>query len=388
MKAIITHPPSSRIGIFTENIGKKGGGPETYETNLLQNLAKCETEHKFYVFCQDRDAVESLNITADNFTFVTLRPSNRIISYGLVLPFLLIKYKIELCHYTCIPSLYNPVPFVFTHHCFSTFNHKEFYTKRVLYKLNFLLKKGLFKSRYIICVSENVKRLTHEVFGIANEKMEVIHEGVDDTFRPSPSNIKNRPISTIKYPYFLYVGKINDRKNIQRILKGFRIFKDKYKTDHQFVIIGMRQDPISHLDKLIESLNLKNDVIELPHMTHEELPNWYAHSEAFVFPSLWEGFGLPVLEAFNCGTPVITSNLSSLPEIVGDAAILVDPYDERQIAEALQKVCFKIGLREQLITSGKERVKQFSWLKMAQKTLSIYEAALNKNGIKGGGCKA
>lgn len=362
-----------RVGIFVENIGKKGGGPETYEIHLLRNLAILNSSHTFYIFSHYRDIEEILNIHSNQFKFVLLRPSSRLISYAITLPILLKKYEIDICHYTFIPSIINPVPFIFTHHCFSPFNHPEFYPKFTLLRLNFLLKRGINNSKKIICVSENVKTLTHQLCEIPLEKMIVIHEGIDRNFLPTPGVDKRKWSQVINHPYFLFIGKLSDRKNISRILQAFHQFKLTNNATHKLVLIGSRQEPLNDLDQLFESLNIKDDVVEIPHMNHTQLPDWYSNAECFLFPSLWEGFGLPVLEAFNCGVPVITSNHSSLPEIAGDAAMLVDPYNVKQIALAMEEIINNKSTSEKLVEAGYRRIEHFSWEKMAEKTLELYE---------------
>ncbi len=364
-----------RIGIFGVMAGAKAGGPEIYEINLVRNLAAIDRENEYHIFCPGERAIHAYNIQTDNFFFHILRPASRWISIPFSLPYLLVRNKLDFYHATFTPSPFSPLPFLFTHHCFSTFVHKEFYDPAILFRLNRLINKGIKKARLCLCVSENVRQLTIEKFKVDPEKMLVIYNGVAEDFRPMQADICDTILKDkyrVDFPYFLYVGKIQNRKNIVRLIHAFYHLKQETGTDAKLILIGRRMPPLDNIDAVIKELGLRDEIVEFGYVANEELPIFYNRAISFVFPSLWEGFGIPVVEAMACGTPVITSRISSLPEISGEAAILVDPYQEYEIAAAMYGIMTDTSLRDKLRKEGLERARKFSWQETARKTLEAY----------------
>lgn len=179
----------------------------------------------------------------------------------------------------------------------------------------------------------------------------------------------------VRQPYLLYVGGINARKNIIRLLEAFALVH-RYYPALTLVIGGKRQWRTEGIDQALGRLNLESHVHFTGYLADTDLPALYSAAKAFVFPSLYEGFGLPPLEAMACGTPVITSNASSLPEVVGEAAIMVDPYDVEGLAAAIARVLDDALLRADLRTRGLQRAALFSWERTARETIAVYEQAM------------
>nr|MQY55010.1 glycosyltransferase [Dehalococcoidia bacterium] len=191
-------------------------------------------------------------------------------------------------------------------------------------------------------------------------------------FRPLPH--RNR----FGYPYILFVGSEHPRKNLSTLLTAFKKLKGgKQFRDLKLVKVGraggLEADFRGQTMKVVAALDLHREVVFTEFVPEEELPVYYFNAECFVFPSLYEGFGFPPLEAMACGCPVVTSNTSSLPEVVGDAAIMVDPYDVDGLTNAMREVLTNDGLREAMIEKGLAQAKKFSWDKTAEKTLEVYE---------------
>jgi glycosyltransferase involved in cell wall biosynthesis len=176
-------------------------------------------------------------------------------------------------------------------------------------------------------------------------------------------------------PYILYVGKLEARKNICRLLRAFHRARSATKADVRLVLVGRRFWDLEQMDATISELGLQPHVTELGYVAGEDLPALYSAAELFVFPSLWEGFGFPVLEAMKCGTPVITSNVSCLPEIAGGAALLVDPLSIDQIAESIASTMNDPAQRKSLAHRGLTQAAKFTWEETARKTLAAYERA-------------
>lgn len=237
--------------------------------------------------------------------------------------------------------------------------------------------KGIRKASKIIAVSYATKRDLIRCLGISEERIIVIYEGIDHkNFKP----IHGRPVP---YPYILYVGAEQPRKNLNVLLKAFsRLKQEGVFEGLKLVKIGKAGGREVDFRKetllAIEALNLRNEVIFTEHVSNEELAAYYSNAECFVFPSLYEGFGFPPLEAMSCGCPVISSNVSSLPEVVGEATIQINPHNIDELVEAIREVLTNKDLRKEMIQEGFKRAHKFSWERAAQKTLQVYQKVEEK----------
>ncbi len=235
----------------------------------------------------------------------------------------------------------------------------------------------------IICCSNNTLNDLRKYFHIPDNKVTVIHQGVDkNVFYPineEENIIAERVIRKhgIREPYILSVGTIEPRKNLENILYSY----DKLRTRKHFLgklaVIGMKGWLSEGVEGLIKKLELKDHVIFLGYLTDNELRYFYNKAEAFVFPSFYEGFGFPLVEAFCCGTPVVTSNVSSCPEVAQDAALFVNPRDPDDIAQAVAQVVNDHNFKKILVEKGFKRGSDFSFRKTAEKTLAIYREVYN-----------
>lgn len=354
--------------------GRQASGPETYELNLVREIARRDRENEYCVFCSSRAAVKSFGIQQPNVRFVVLWPPVRWLNIPISLPLSMLHHRLDVLHATMVPPPRSPVEYVFTHHCSSTFVHPEFYPPKMLRRLNFFIKAGLRKARLVLCVSENVRALTAERFNVPPERLAVVYHGVDPAFRPMAADEARRRVQAdfgLAGPYILFVGKIEQRKNIVRLLEAYHRLRE-HDPGVRLVLAGRPTWDRRFLDDAVTRLRLQNAVVELGHLGQEALPPLYCAAEMFVFPSLWEGFGLPVLEAMACGTPVITSNVSSLPEIAGDAAVLVDPNAVDDLAAAMYSLRTDAALRRTLRERGLVRAAAFTWRRTAEQTIDAY----------------
>jgi glycosyltransferase involved in cell wall biosynthesis len=233
--------------------------------------------------------------------------------------------------------------------------------------------KGIKKAAHIIAVSHSTKRDLIHHLAIAEERISVVYEGIDhQVFRPVERRL-------VDHPYLLYVGTEQPRKNFVGLLRAFRILKRQNGfKDLKLVKVGrsggLDNEFRDQTIRAIRELSLSNDVIFTDYIPEEDLPAYYSGAECFVLPSLYEGFGFTPLEAMACGCPVIVSNAASLPEIVGDAALLVDPGDISGLVGSFQVVLTDRGMRRKLVSKGLERAKLFSWENTARETLNVYES--------------
>ena len=238
----------------------------------------------------------------------------------------------------------------------------------------------LNSSEIIIADSYHTKQDICKVYGIAPEKIDVIHLAVDPQFRPMEQEkiLAWCTQKKIFSPYLLFVGTIEPRKNIETLLKAFEIIADNYRDLH-LVLSGNRGWNSEPIFCMIASLRYSDRIHWLDYVPFEELPLLYCGANAFVYPSWYEGFGLPPLEAMQCGTPVICSCSSSLPEVVGNGGIMVAPDDVQGFVREINRVLMDESFREKLIQYGFQQAKQFSWEKTADMTADVYEKILRRD---------
>jgi len=235
------------------------------------------------------------------------------------------------------------------------------------YYFRYYVPQVLHQARHIICNSQATADDVVNFYQVPAAKITPILLAHD------PQNF--RFLDLPKQNYFIYVGRCDPYKNLERALNAFARLASGH--DYEFWIVGppdKRYTP--HLQFQAEQLNIAHQVKFLDYVAYDQLPILLNQAIALVFPSLWEGFGLPVLEAMACGTPVITSNLASLPEVTGNAALLVNPYDETAICQAMRQMITDNSLRSHLQTAGLTRAKQFSWIKTAQRTIEVLGALI------------
>ena len=235
----------------------------------------------------------------------------------------------------------------------------------------------------IIAISEQSRRDFQRFLHVPDDRITVIYGAADERFHPA---IPREEIERVKRAhgidseYILSVGTTEPRKNILRLVSAFRSLL-KRGLKYKLVIAGERGWLSDPLYEFVEQERLKERVLFTGYVNDRDLPSLYAGATVFAFPSLYEGFGLPVVEAMACGAPTITSNRSSLPEVAGDAALLVDPEDEGQIKEALQRLLEDEALRQELSRRAIEQSKKFSWDQSARQALKVYESVISGNRI-------
>ncbi len=357
-----------------------------YIENLLNGLAEIDFNNEYFLFFASlrKKSLQMPGPVQNNFVKkVILIPDMQfpyrefILNKGLF-PYFLRKYRCDIYHAPAglnIPVVNSKVKKLVTIHDIRTLKIcDESFPQNIKY-----LKKVLRYADICITVSNCTKKDILENFNVSPNKIKVIYVGVDERFKPIKDKESLNSIK-VKYnledKYFFSLGQ-TPRKNIKRLIKAFSIFK--YKNDFSLVIGGAGDDGpwVAQYQSLARKLEIEDRVKFIGYISNEDLPLLYSASECFVFPSLYEGFGIPILEAMCCGTPVITSNVSALPEIGGDAPLYVNPYDEYDIAKKMEKIVENKGLKNQIVEKGLRRSAEFSWKKMARETLDIYGQLVN-----------
>ena len=267
----------------------------------------------------------------------------------------------------------------------------------VIHDLNFEHRKDFLKSKYqnyytrffpkfarkavrIATVSEFSKQDLQRFYSIPKEKIDVVYNGSNAVYQPLMED--KQQLVRQKYadglPYFLFVSAIHKRKNLANILRAFEQYKAQTGANTQFVVVGARAGKQDELDEVLRSMTFAQDVRFLGRLSAEELSQVMASALALVYATLFEGFGIPIVEAFNAETAVITSNVTSMPEVAGDAALLVDPTSVEQIADAMTCLATDENLRQELIAKGREQRKLFSWDQTAERLWDCVMKSVNQ----------
>jgi len=353
------------------------GGTETHAVNLLQALAKMSNLAQYWLFI-NRETRASGLFRETNYRLVQcpVRASVRTIRYSweqFVMPLQAKKYRLDLLHSLgYVQPLRLPCKSVVTIHDLNFHNLARWMPKRKRVVLRYFITQSAKKADHIITVSEFSKRQIVEILGVPEEKVTVTYNA------PKQRVCQVQPFEVIaeqfglRRPYILALSSSSPHKNMVSLLKAFAILRRKGFSHLQLIIAGHPPKDKQSLGPLFEDHNLRDAVVFTGYVPDEVLPSLYSHAEAFVFPSIYEGFGIPVLEAFLYGAPVVCSNAAALPEIAGDAACYFNPMAVEEIAATISRLLQDETLRRSLVKKGKARVAQFTWEETARKTLEVY----------------
>lgn len=298
----------------------------------------------------------------------------------------LAREKLDVIHTTSpmsrIPASYRGKTVV-TVHDLAVYKIPEVFPHLKAARAKTISKLMVNKADKIICVSNSTKNDICDIFGCKGEKVNVIYSGFDKRLFEHSQVGREKVME--KYgigngeKYILFLGTVEPIKNITRLLEAFMIFKENCHTEsghcgHKLVIAGKKGWLGKEYRQTVKDLGLSKDVVFTGYIVGDELVPLFKNADFFVMPSLYEGFGTTVLEAFATDTPAIVSNVSSIPEIAGDAAIMIDPLNVRQLAEAMEKLASSEQLKEELRAKGRKQLEKFNWEKCAKETLEIYKS--------------
>lgn len=359
-------------------------GTENYSFQLLRNLSYIDIENEYYVYLRGLPDNEAIQGWPANFRFKVLNYPRFWTQIGLSRQTFKDPLDVLFVPAHTIPLIIKPgLKTVMTvHDLGSEYLPAAHQFKQALY-LKWITKYQFDTVTRLIAVSESTKKDLIEKAKIRSSKISVVYEGVDTSFFNIESvtdlNSKLRLYDIEKDMYFLFVGTIQPRKNIERLMFAYaQLVKTRSKIP-DLVLAGGRGWKHDQLYRMPKKLGLESKIKFLGRVSDSDLANLYKGACGLVYPSLFEGFGLPIAEAFASGCPVITSNVSSMPEIAGNAAILVDPGSTNQITAAMLSLLDDGKLKKKLVKLGLERVQNFSWEKCASETLKIFEQVGRKN---------
>ena len=363
-------------------------GLGNYTYNLVKHLLMLDSENEYIVLINrsltDQHPIKHLEQKNLKKRFVQIpevTPQQQV-----MVPFELWKQKPDVYHYPNFDlPVFQPYNSIFTVHDLTYLKHRDLYMNGRWIK-NFYTKAIMSlaakKSKKIISVSSSTKNDLLEILKVPEHKVDVIHEGLDESYfngnlSNNKSNFFNKNFGLNDGDeYFLFIGERRPHKNLVRLIEAFSIFKQRAPDKIKLVIGGKKYASYDEPERKAHELNFTNEVIFLGYIPEDDLQLLYKNARCFIFISIYEGFGIPILEAMACGIPIITSNISSMPEVAGEAALTVNPYNVAEIAEAIHRITYDSNMSQRLVDTGLKRVKRFSWDSAAEKTLELYEGIL------------
>jgi glycosyltransferase involved in cell wall biosynthesis len=360
-----------KIGIDIRTASGEKAGKGWYTFHLVYNLLKVDKRNQYFLYTNigipgfEQFPNAQQRVIGGKGIFWHVGASRDVKREGIEVFFAPTSY--------IIPALLpRAVKTIVTVHDLVAFLFRGTHNKKAVLVEKLFFKKMLKKTRFLLAVSENTKRDIINKFHYEEDKIGVVYPSADDDFKPVEKDSLKEFIESTKLPekFFLAVGTLEPRKNYPNLIKGFYEFL-KNNKDYHLIIVGKKGWKFEGIYKLIEELKLKNHVHILGYLSGKSIMNLYSLAEALVFPSIYEGFGIPPLEAMKCGCPVIVSNTSSVPEVVGDAGLYINPKNPASIAGVLTKLVSNKDLREKLIAQGFAQSKKFSWTLSAKKLLDI-----------------
>ncbi|MBU1077501.1 MAG: glycosyltransferase family 4 protein [Spirochaetes bacterium] len=354
-----------KIGInATYAVSERPTGIGNYIINLIHALLKVDNKNQYYLFYRNR---------IKKFQFLHFEtPSIRFNPY-----FFKDKQNIEIFHDPSSKYIrMGKSRSIITVHDIVVARSEDYTSEKFKRSQMPKLKRSLDKADHIITVSEFTKRELLKYFNLQEEKISSVHHGVNSNiFMPGSKNPDFVKKQKIPKKYLFFVGNIEKRKNLIGIIKSFEVIRRKEK-DLFLILAGKNGYGGEEIRTFIAKSPAKKNIIELNYIPNNELPLFYQNAEALFFPSYYEGFGIPILEAMACGCPVITSSVSAMKEAAGKAALYVDPFDLKDIIEKTCRLLQNPNLKKELSIKGLSHIKNFTWEKAAENTLNVYKQCL------------
>lgn len=370
-----------RIGIDAHMVGHRETGNETYILELVKALVTLKTplppELVIFVEPLGRSQLPAILENTAGVSVVDLPTTSAVRRLAWDWPRLARRYRLDLLHLTYNAPLFSPCPLVVTVHDISFERHPEWFSQRDLTVLKTLVPRSVRKAARVITAAEFTRRELAAIYPtLEKTKIKVTPYAVGDNFRPVTDESRLARVRE-KYgtspDFVLAVGNLQPRKNLMGLLEGFEQAVRTSNLPHKLVIAGQAGWQAEQFLNTVREKGLAERVVFTGFVPGEDLPALYSAARLFAYPSLYEGFGFPVLEAMACGTPVLTSNNTVLPEVAGEAACLVDARNSVQIGEALVRLLTNSEERARLSARGLDRATSFSWTKTALETFHIYE---------------
>jgi glycosyltransferase involved in cell wall biosynthesis len=362
-----------RIAFSARGLSISSGGARQFIKSLIPALAECRDSDQLFVLYNHG---QFRGLAADCQEIVMESP-NKMWWDFVLLPRMLRKLRIEAAIFpkNVIPLFTGCANYVVIHDLAYFVPELNAYPWLDTIYMRTLLPRSVRRADGVFAVSENTRRDVLRYTGCDPAQITVTYEAADPAYAPvhDPDCLRAvREKYHLPAQFVLYTGSLSPRKNLVRLLQAFA--RTCAQVPHQLVLTGSKSWKDRSVYEMMDTLNLRGRIEQVGYVEEKDMPALYTLAGAYVYPSLYEGFGLPVLEAMQCGCPVVASHASSIPEVAGDAALLIDPYDVGAIAEAIHKVLTNPPCRERLIAAGLHRASLFSWRRCAETMLNVVRA--------------
>ncbi|MDM8526690.1 glycosyltransferase family 1 protein [Anaerolineales bacterium HSG24] len=363
-----------QIGIDARLVFYNHAGIGQYIIRLIESLArKHSDEDKFVILQSRKDKANSIQANGFDRKSLWTPSHNRFEQFAL--SFEVSRLGLDLLHSPdFIPPFRRNCKSVITVHDLAFLLYPHFLTKESA-RYYGQIDHAWRNTDHIIAVSEATKQDSIKMLGVPESKITVIHEAANPIYKPLPTDEAKQYVKKrykLDRDFILFVSTIEPRKNLPGLLQAYRCLLDDYKRNEMLVLAGGNGWLWEEVYETVDRLNLNSHVSFLGHVPSEDLVYIYNAANLFVHPAFYEGFGLPPLEAMSCGVPVIVSNTSAFPEVVGDAGIMINPHDLDGLTVAMWRILTEPELSEKLVKKGFKRAKSFSWDRAAEETLAVY----------------
>ena len=366
------------IAIDAHSVGTQLAGNETYAVNLIEALADIDQFNQYTLYVTKQSAVDRFTTRWQNFQVKRTLPHTPLVRIPLTLSRELRRRPVDILHvqYTAPPLA--PCPVVATVHDLSFEHLPETFTRRSWMQLRVTVRQTARRAAHVITISEHSRQDIAKTYGIAPERITV-------TPLAAPAHIMRVTDETtlqtvlrkygIQRDYILSLGSLQPRKNLVRLIEAYSLLRQTHSESSfpQLVVAGRRAWLDQDTMRAAQKSAFARDITFTGYVADDDLAALYSGAVCFVYPSYFEGFGLPVVEAMQCGVPVVAGNLTSLPEVVNDAGVLVDPFDAQAFAGAMGQIVNDGNYRAELSARGIERAKAFTWKRTAELTLDVYK---------------
>ncbi len=367
-----------KIGISLLSARPQRTGVENAAFNLITHLSRMEGQDEYVIYANTRN-LPWLSALSDCIRVVDVRLGcKRALWIWEHLFFLTSRRpkEVDVVHFPIGGGVIGyRGRFVLTVHDLKHYSHRELVKLRRHLLWRMWCNANIKRAARVIAVSEHVKAEILREFPVAPDSVRVIANGVDQRFRPCTTTKTFKARYELPERYVLFVGATTANKNLRRAIDAVNLVRNRYQLEHQLIVAGLPGEDDVALKSYVNGKHLESTVLFIGYVDDDDLPQLYSNAEVFLFPSICEGFGIPPLEAMRCGVPVVAAFASCIPEVLGDAAIWVDPLKVESIAEGISKALLNTNARNNAVAKGFVKAADFSWKKMALETINVYREA-------------